>query len=251
MCKRIDICGYKLDRDPSFLNECLRLTQGVLAGFPGRLRFAVELILTKRSNRWRSGNLAKGRITRVNIPITSKVSKPINVHTTVIEDIPSEEVSPVIEPEEELVESEEDVSKTEGQIQNNIENTLLEFWNNHDLEDTILCFSEMGDVLTNDHQAFLIEKLVGHVIDSSKKELVGMSIGIIKELYCTGILKSENVELGMCRHLEFIDDIAIDVPAVYKIVAEYFNTMPKDIISITFVLDMISGIGVKLAAEIV
>jgi len=105
-------------------------------------------------------------------------------------------------------------SLTEEQASAKINEDLKEFWAVRNLEEADSYFPTLPVAF----KARLVDKLIGSALE--RKEADAM---LLAELFARAVEKeacpSSSLEEGFSSQIEFIDDIAIDVPAAYKLMA--------------------------------
>ncbi|KIJ31256.1 hypothetical protein M422DRAFT_186254 [Sphaerobolus stellatus SS14] len=137
-------------------------------------------------------------------------SKPVQDEGKVDEEGGSSSQAPSELPSED----EDEPSLTAEQAKAKINENVKEFWAIRDLDEAEHYFTGLP-------QAFrggFIDKLVGTALERKEGDaaLLGQLFGRAHE---KGICKDDALEEGFLQNIEFIADIAIDVPAAYKLMA--------------------------------
>ena len=114
----------------------------------------------------------------------------------------------------EVSEDDREPSLTEDQANAKIDEDLKEFWAIRNLEEADSYFVTLPTAF----KAKLVDKLIGSALERKEAEAE-----LVAELFARAMEKKtcpeSSLEEGFASQIEFIDDIAIDVPAAYKLMA--------------------------------
>ena len=114
----------------------------------------------------------------------------------------------------EVSEDDGEPSLTEDQANAKIEEDVKEFWAIRDLEEADSYFPALPAAF----KAKFVDKLVSSALERKETDAK-----LVAELFARAVDKNDCpvslLEEGLASQIEFIDDIAIDVPAAYKLMA--------------------------------
>lgn len=139
----------------------------------------------------------------------------------------SAEDDSAVEPSSALAATFEDPpAMTEEQAQVKIEEDIKEFMQIRDLDEAVGYFES----LPADLRHLLVDKFVGKL--DSKQSGITLICELFERIASLGICSAEVFEQGFAPTMETLDDIALDVPTVYSVVARLLRAskLPRDVV---------------------
>jgi hypothetical protein len=122
-----------------------------------------------------------------------------------------EEATPASDSEASTVPEPKAPAMTEQQAKVKIDEDLKEFWNIRKIDDAKQYFEEVPE----EHKHLLVAALVSSALDKKEDD-----VKLVADLFASGpSCSAESYEKGFFPSLEYIDDMAIDVPKVYPFMA--------------------------------
>lgn len=105
-------------------------------------------------------------------------------------------------------------SMTEEQAKTKIDEDLKEFWSIRDIDEGVRSFEALPD----EFKGKFVDKLVGKAMDSKEAD-----VKVVAELFSraadSGACPASAFESGIAGTIEFLDDMAIDIPQAYPLMA--------------------------------
>jgi len=196
-----------------------------------------------RNGKQGSNNGRENSIGTINRQSTmSTVESPLRVHSLNIFDALNDDEHKsneiVAEPGE--MQKEEEVPKmNEEKAKKRIENTFKEYVSQRNLDEALLSIKEIG---TDEHNKHLVHYLIDKYSDAKPQE-VEAATDLIVELYKNKILSSDVILKEIEENAEFIEDMMIDIPDIYK----FYGTFLTKLISVeALTLKDLDGICEKM-----
>lgn len=137
-------------------------------------------------------------------------------------------------------ESSKSTEMSDEEAKNKINNDIKEFMHVKDVNEALEAFK----ALPSSRQSQFVETIIGSTIEKKKDDVANVA-ALFAKLSEEGYLDEDTAFKGFEPHMEFLDDAAIDVPAIYSFVADLLVGAKLSQEKIEELAGKIEGDGVK------